>query len=161
MNRKYRISIAAILAIVLVLTAAGAWAAPKFQGTVPPGPQFGDTASGNSTTPINFGTVTVSTKCAACTMTATVMDPALLAAPPTGKVILSTTINLVVTGAGPFTISYPYPAAFADKGAKIYKLNTSVTPNVWVEVPGGVLNADGTFSVDVTEGGIYTLMGNT
>ncbi|HLA88649.1 MAG TPA: hypothetical protein VJL10_11535, partial [Anaerolineales bacterium] len=101
-----------------------------------------------------------STKCAACTMTATVMDPALLAAPPTGKVILSTTINLVVTGAGPFTISYPYPAAFADKGAKIYKLNTSVTPNVWVEVPS-VVNADGTISADITEGGIYTLIGNT
>src|SRR3990172_7231564 len=157
MNCKYRISIAAILATVLVLTAVGAWAAPKFQGTAPPPATSG---TGNSTTPINFGTVTVSTKCAACTMTATVMDPALLAAPPTGKVILSTTINLVVTGAGPFTISYPYPAAFADKGAKIYKLNTSVTPNVWVEVPS-VVNADGTISADITEGGIYTLIGNT
>ena len=158
MNRKYRISIAAILATVLVLTAVGAWAAPKFQGTVPPPATSG---TGNSTTPINLGTVEVSTNCAACSMTATVVpNPGSSAPAPTGKQFLGTAFELSVVGTGPFNISFAYPTAFADKGAKIYKLSTAVTPNVWVEVPS-VVNADGTISADVTEGGIYTLIGNS
>lgn len=158
MNRKYRISIAAILAIVLVFTAVGAWAAPKFQGTVPPIPVTG---SGNSTTPLNLGTVVVKTSCAACSMTASVVsNPGSKAPAPTGKQFLGTAFDLSVVGTGPFNISFAYPATYADKGAKIYKLNTAVTPNVWVEVPS-VVNPDGTISADVTEGGIYTLIGNS
>ena len=39
MNRKNRFVIAIALSLVLVLIAAGTWAAPKFQGTVPSVPQ--------------------------------------------------------------------------------------------------------------------------
>ena len=159
MNRKYRIGIAAILAIVLVLTAVDAWAAPKFQGSVPAIPII--PVTGGSAAPINLGTVVISTNCAACSMTATVVsDPGSYAPAPTGKQFLGTAFELSVVGSGPFNISFAYPSAYADKGAKIYKLNTTVTPNVWVEVPS-VVNADGTISADVTEGGIYTLIGNS
>ena len=134
MKRKYRISIAVLLAIVLVLAAAGAWAAPEFQGTVPP---IGTTQSGDKDHPINLGPLTVTTT-GTCTMTATIENPSFLAPAPTGKVIISATFQLELSATCPVTISYAYPPAFADKNAKIYKLNTAVTPNVWVEVPSKV-----------------------
>ena len=41
MNRRIRLSVATLLAVVLVLVAANVWAAPKFRGTVPPPPDEG------------------------------------------------------------------------------------------------------------------------
>ncbi len=157
MNRKYRLSIAVLLAVVLVLTAAGAWAAPKFQGTVPEPRQGGD---GDSDTPIVLGGVEVTTNCDSCSITASIAARDNLPDPPTDKEFIGNAISLNIHGDGLATLCFPYTPDAAKKNAKIYKLDNSVTPAVWVEF-SAVVNADGTICAPFADTGVYVLMGDS
>ena len=157
MNRKYRISIAAILAIVLVLTAAGAWAAPEFQGSVPAPRQGGD---GDSDTPVVLGGVKITTNCDSCSFTVSIAARVNLPPPPTDKEFIGNAISLNIHGSGLAKLCFPYTPDAAKKNAKVYKLDNSVTPAVWVEF-SSVVNADGTICAPFADDGVYVLMGDS
>lgn len=167
MKNISRLTVAAVLVGLLIVVATGVWAAPVFKGTVPNPPASGnggttvETGGTTEVTPVDMGTAVFTPDCTGCTIEVTLVeDAAALAAALEGKAFLGDTFELKINGTGSAKVSFALPPEFADKDAKIYKLDTSVTPAVWVEVPGAVVNADGTISVDVTEGGVYTLMGN-
>jgi hypothetical protein len=158
MKNISRLIAAAVLVGILVVVATGVWAAPKFQGTVPApsdsgsggggggGGGGGTVGGGGGTTgePINLGTAVFTPNCTDCTVTATKVEPAPVVE---GKTLVGSAFNVTITGTGSVKLSFN-----ALPGAKIYKKGADGT---WVEVPGSVVNADGTISVDVTEGGEY------
>ncbi|MDO8754568.1 MAG: hypothetical protein Q7J80_11790 [Anaerolineales bacterium] len=154
MNRKYRLSIAVLLAVVLVLTAVGAWAAPVFQGTVPPPPQGGE---GDSDTPIVLGGVKVTTECDSCSFTATIAARVNLPPPPTGKEFIGNAISVNIHGSGLVNLTFPSGPNKAGQG--IWRLDYSTSPAEWVAVPDAYYSG-GQWHVDGVPGGIYVLMGN-
>jgi hypothetical protein len=158
MNRKNRFMIAAALSLVLVLIAAGAWAAPKFQGTVPPPP---DTGNGTGPGIVDMGTAIFTPQCTGCTIVVELVnDPATTYVPaPDGKAFTGDTFKVTANPEDSIVqVCYAYPPEFADKDAKIYKLNEDVTPNAWVEIPGAVIN-NGTICV-TSAVGVFSLIGN-
>ena len=158
MNRKNRFLIAVTLAIVLVLTAAGAWAAPKFQGTVPPPP---DTGTGTGPGTVDMVTALFTIQCTGCSIVVELVnDPATTYVPaPVGLTFVGDTFKVTATPADTLVqVCYAYPPEFADKAAKIYRLNVDATPNVWVEVPGVVIG-NGTICV-TSAAGVFSLIGN-
>jgi len=160
MKNISRLTVAAVLVGILLVVATGVWAAPKFQGTVPPPPASGGSSPQNSQ-PIEMGTAVFTPNCAACTVTVEAVDDAEeLGAAPEGKQFMGDAFEVKITGTGLVKVSFALPPEFADKDAKIFKLDITVTPAVWVEVPDAVVNADGTISVDITEGGTFSLIGN-
>ena len=157
MNRKYRLSIAVLLAVVLVLTAAGAWAAPKFQGTVPEPPQEGE---GDSDTPIVLAGVKITTNCVSCSFTTSIAARTNLPVPPSGKEFIGNAISLNIHGDGLANLCFPYTPDAANKNARIYKLDHSVSPAAWVVFSSNV-NADGTICAPFAGDGVYVLMGDS
>lgn len=138
-----------------------------------------DTGSGIK---VDMGTVVIKTDCKNCVVTVDKVDPLALGLPGIascyvmdlwcypvqdkgkepitgGKLILGDVFKISIEKTGTVNISFSFPPEFVKKAAKIYKLDTSLTPPTWTEVPGAVVNADGTISVDVTEDGIYSLIG--
>jgi len=183
MKSMSRLTIAAVLVGLLVVIATGVWAAPTFQGTVPNPPTSGQGTGGSGGVNVDLGTVVITSDCTDCTVTAEVADPKKLELPgisactvmdtwcyatqddgkdpvTEGREVFGDAFELKIEGTATVKVSFAFPPEFADKNAKIYKLDTTVTPPVWVEVVGAVVNADGTISVDVTEGGIYALIGD-
>jgi hypothetical protein len=161
MNRQFRFALVALLTLVIALSAAGAWAAPRFQGTVPPPPQTGTSGPGTTPQAIDMGTAIFVPECTDCTvLVEAVAQPAALAAAPAGKAFLGDAFKVSITGpaGGTVKISFALPPELAGKDAKIYKLNTDANPPFWTEVPGGVI-VDGVISVSGGPG-VYALIGN-
>lgn len=163
MKNFSRLTIAAVLVGILVVIATGVWAAPVFQGTVPNPPSTGGSGSsggGSAPAPVDMGTAQFTPDCTDCEIEVVkVDDPSALAAAPEGKAFYGDTFELTITGTGSVKVCFAYPTDFANKEAKINKLDTSVNPAAWVEVEGAVTE-NGTICVDVTESGTFSLIGN-
>ena len=158
MNRKYRFVIAVALTIVLVLTGAAAWAAPKFQGTVPPVPQI--PVTGDCLETVNMGTAIFTVQPPDCIkVLELVIDPDINSAPaPDGLTFVGDTFKVTADPEDSIVqVCYAYPPEFADKDAKIHRLNEDAAPNVWVEIPGANIG-DGTICVN-SAAGIFSLIG--
>jgi hypothetical protein len=159
MNRKTRFALAVALSITLVLTAVGVWAAPKFQGTVPPVPQI--PVTGDCLETVNMGTAIFTVTPTECIKeVALINDPAITYVPaPEGLAFVGDTFKATTDPVDAIVQAcYAYPPEFADKKATIYRLNEKATPNVWGEVPGAVIS-DGTICVS-SAAGIFSLIGN-
>ena len=171
MNMKSRFVIAAALALVLVLVAAGTWAAPKFQGTVPAVPETGGSvpAEGAPTCvagPVDMRTAIFTPNETVCISVLNVADPATdYVAAPEGKTFVGDVFKVTAPSTDTIVkVCYAYPTDLASKEAKIYKLNEESTPFAWIEVPGAVV-ADGTICVSSAVGptsniGVFALIGN-
>ncbi len=159
MNRSTRLTVAALLVGLLVLTAAGVWAAPKFQGTVPPPPDTGGGTCAGGT--VDMGTALFTPQGTECTISVDrVGSPDSEFAPaPAGLAFVGDTFKVTIAPEGEtVNVCYAYPPEFAAKEAKLYKLNEEANPPVWVEVPGAVI-ANGTICVSSTSG-VFSLIGN-
>ncbi len=173
MNLKSRFVVAVALAMVLILIAAGTWAAPKFVGTVPPVPETGASVQDENSgvvPPVGGGPTcsqglvdmrtALFTPDSSCIKVENIADPAGSYAPaPEGKAFLGDVFKLTTDSPDAVVqVCYAYPPEIATKEAKIYKLNEEVTPFAWVEIPGAVV-ADGTICVSSTSG-VFALIGN-
>jgi hypothetical protein len=159
MNRKNRFVIAMALSIVLVLTAAGAWAAPKFQGTVPGIPVTGGGNCSDGT--MDMGTALFTPQSTKCSIKVELIkEPARThVSAPEGKIFTGDTFEVTSDPKDVIVQAcYAYPPEFADKNAKIYKLNEDAMPNVWVEIPNAVIGK-GTICVTSVVGH-FSLIGN-
>jgi hypothetical protein len=171
MNKKFRFSVAVLLAIVLVLVAANAWAAPKFNGTVPPPPDTGNNTdedvpntSGTGGVDctgrkaIDMGTAEFSDEICSLEVVR-VNDPEKqYPSAPDPLVFVGDTFEAsTATDGTPIQVCYAYPPGFADKNAKLYKLNDKVNPPVWEEVNGAVI-ANGKLCATNTQG-VFALIG--
>ncbi len=159
MNRKNRFLIAAVLSIVLIFVAAGVWAAPKFQGTVPPVPQI--PVTGDCLETVNMSTAILTVQSTDCIKeVALISDPAVTYVPaPDGEAFVGDTFKVTTDPEDAIVqVCYAYPPEFADKDAMIYRLNEDATPNVWVEIPGADAG-DGTTCV-ASAAGVFSLIGN-
>jgi hypothetical protein len=159
MKRSMRLTIALLLAGLLVVTAVGVWAAPKFQGTVPPIPVTGQgTCSGG---PIDMGTALFTPQSPECTLAVDLVeDPVGSYVPaPDGKAFTGSTFKVTAVPKETIVqVCYAYPPEFENKGAKIHRLNEDAKPPVWVEVSG---NAEGDGTICVTSAvGVFSLIGN-
>jgi len=158
MNRITRFSMAVLLVVILALTASGVWASQKFAGTVPTVPP-----SGGGTDPggvVDMGTALFTPVDSNSTISVDRISPdCTTAAPaPDGVVCLADAFLLTVEPATAVVkVCYAYPPEYAEKEAKIYKLNEEANPHVWVEVPGAEIG-DGTICVTTT-GGYIGLIG--
>ena len=164
MNRKNRFVIAIALTLVLVLIAAGTWAAPKFQGTVPSVPQqvpLLPSVGGECLEQVDMGTAIFMRQVTGCIiLVELVEDPTVEYVPaPQGMAFIGDTFKVTADSKETIIqVCYAYPPEFESKSAKIYRLNDEVTPNAWVEVPGPVI-ANGTICVTSIEG-VFSLIGN-
>lgn len=178
MNIKNRFVIAVALAMVLVLIAAGTWAAPKLAGTVPPVPETGGSEVDTSVSvpavgapacvggPVDMRTAIFTPNETVCISVLNVADPATAyVAAPDGKTFVGDVFKVTAPSTDTIVqVCYAYPTELASKEAKIYKLNEEATPFVWIEVPGAVV-ADGTLCVSSAVGptsniGVFALIGN-
>lgn len=152
-----RLILACAIVITLVVVSTSVWAAPVFRGTVPEPPATGESTDSEV---VDMGTALFEPDCNGCTIeVALVDDPSELAPAPEGKAFYGDAFDLQITGEGSVKITFAYPPEFAGKNAKIFRLDTSVTPPVWVEVPS-IVNPDGTISANVSESGVYVLVGD-
>jgi hypothetical protein len=165
MKNVSRLTIAAILVLVLVLVAGGVWAAPVFNGTIGSVPKTGSNvqpplAGGGTTGTIDMGTALFTPTCVDCKVNVDLVeDPAALAPAPSGKQFMGDAFKVTIDPAtGTVKISFAFPPEIANKNAKIYKLNSAVTPPVWEEVLGAVIT-NGVISVEGGSG-TYTLIGD-
>ena len=156
MNRTIRMSIALVVTFLLILSGVGVWAAPKLQGTVPPVP-----VTGEQTCPatIDMGTALFTCTAGVISMLR-VGDPVGEYAPaPEGLAFVGDTFKAtMMPDSELIKVCYAYPPEFADKDAKIYRLNDEANPPVWVEVPGAEIG-DGTICV-TSAMGVFSLIGN-
>ncbi|MCJ7435614.1 MAG: hypothetical protein MUO77_19195 [Anaerolineales bacterium] len=175
MNRKFRFAIAALLVVILALTAAGVWAAPVFRGTVPEPPDEGHgggggggvpppppAGGGGENAPIDMGTALFTPQCTNGTIDVEAVDnPEELGPAPTRKAFVGDTFKVTMDPSTCLVmICYAYPPEFADKGAGIYKL-TTVPPPVWDEAPGAVISTTDPATICVTTSpGTFALIGN-
>ena len=160
MKRSIRLTIAFLLTALLVLTAIGVWAAPKFQGTVPGIPVTGGGSCSDGT--IDMGTALFTPQTTECIITVELVeDPAALYSPaPEGKAFTGSTFKVTADPKDTIVqVCYAYPPEFANKNAKIYRLNEDAAPTVWVEVSGAVIG-NGTICV-TSAVGIFSLIGDS
>jgi hypothetical protein len=159
MKRSIRLTIALLLTGLLVLTAIGVWAAPKFQGTVPSIPVTGEGSCSGG--PIDMGTALFTPQSTDCTITVELVeDPAGSYVPePEGKAFTGDTFKVTADPKDTIIqVCYAYPPEFEKKEAKIHRLNEEAKPAVWVEVSGGDIG-DGTICV-TSAVGVFSLLGN-
>lgn len=157
MKNISRLSMAAILVGILVVAATGVWAAPKFQGTVPPPAGEGGSQDGSV---IDMGTALFDPLCTDCTVVVTLVgSPETLAPAPEGMNFMGDTFAVTTEPAdAAVQVCYSYSPDATDKNAKIYKLNTEAVPAAWVEVPGSTIENG---VICVTSGaGTFTLIGD-
>jgi hypothetical protein len=159
MNKKNRFIIAVVLSIVFILMATGGWAAPKFQGTVPPVPQKPVTGSCLET--VNMATAIFTVQPPDCIkVVKLIKDPEKkkYATAPQGMVFIGDTFWVTTKPKDAIVqVCYAYPPELADKDANIYRLNEDAKPNVWVKIPGAIIG-DGTICV-TSAAGIFSLIG--
>ena len=166
MNKKFRFGAAALLAIMLVLVAANVWAAPKFEGTVPKPPEKSDNEVKDTNSQecteanqdVDMETAIFSDQSCALTVVL-VVDPSTYApVPDAGLEFIGDTFLVTTADDGaPVQVCYAFPPEFADKAAKLYKLNESVNPAAWEVVEDAVI-VDGQLCATDTEG-VFTLIG--
>jgi hypothetical protein len=160
MNRQNRFVIAVAVSIVLMLIAAGAWAAPKFQGTVPPVPD--SPVIGNCLETVNMGTAIFTVQPPDCMKVVEwIKDPTKdkYPSPPRDVVFLGHTFVVTTEPKDAIVqVCYAYPPELAEKNGKIYRLNEDAEPPVWVEIPGAQIG-NGTICVN-SAAGVFTLTGN-
>lgn len=158
MKRSLRLTIAFLLTTVFVVAAIGVWAAPKYQGTVPPPPTKAvGKCSGGA---IDMGTALFTPQSAICTVTVELVeDPAgSYVAAPGGKTFTGSTFKVTADPADTIIqVCYAYPTEFARKEAKIHRLNQDATPALWVEVSGNAVR-EGTICV-TSAPGVFSLIG--
>ncbi len=157
MNRRFRLSIALSLTGVLVLAAVTVWAAPKFQGTVPIVPVTGEETCPGT---VDMGTALITPLGDVCTfLVERGEQPDVDYAPaPEGLAFVGDTFKVTIDPEDVLVeVCYAYPPEFADKEAKIYKLNEEASPPVWVEVPGATIN-NGVICVN-SSAGVFSLIG--
>lgn len=158
MNKKSRILIAVALSIVLILIATGGWAAPKFQGTVPPVPQ--EPVTGDCLETANMGTAIFTVQPPDCIKVVELVKTpaATYVSAPEGLVFVGDTFKVTANPEDSIIqVCYAYPTEFVDKDAKVYRLNEDATPNVWVDIPGANIS-NGTICV-TSAAGIFSLIG--
>jgi hypothetical protein len=159
MNRKSRFVIAVALTVMLIFVAAGVWAAPKFQGTVPPVPQI--PVTGDCLETVNMGTAIFTIQSPDCIkVVELVKDPAVTYVPAPDKLkFIGDTFKVTTDPEDSIVqVCYAYPSEFVDKDAKVYRLNEDAEPKVWVDIPGANIS-DGTICV-TSAAGIFSLIGN-
>ena len=164
MKRTTRFYIAVLLVGILALTASGVWASQKFTGTVPPPPRDDD---GDCSETIDMGTALFTPLWEKeeeednCTISVEWIgkDTGEYALPPEGLACLSDTFEVTIDPPTVLVkVCYAYPPEFAEKGAKIYKLNEEANPQAWVEVPGAEIK-DGVICV-ISTAGYFASIGN-
>lgn len=159
MNRKSRFLAAIGLSIVIMLIAASAWAAPKFQGTVPPVPQL--PVTGECLKTVNMGTAIFTVESDDCIRSVELIsNPSEEYAPaPESVNFVGDTFKVITTPEDAIVqVCYAYPPEFEDTDAAPYRLNEEATPMVWVEIPGAEIG-DGTICVG-SAAGVFSLIGN-
>ncbi len=160
MKPSIRLTIAAVVTVLLILTSIGVWAAPSFQGTVPSIPVTGggDCSAG----PIDMGTALFTPQSASCKITVELVeDPVGSYVPaPTGRAFTGSTFKVTADPKETIVqVCYAYPPEFVNKHAKIHRLNENATPAVWVEVAGAVI---GKGTICVTSAvGVFSLIGDS
>jgi hypothetical protein len=175
MSRKNRFFIAAALGIALIFAATGVWAAPTFQGVVDPLPgsipaipaifPLIPVTGGECLAEVNMGTAIFRTaslapETAGCIIVVElVVDAAGTYAPvPEGKAFYDDAFSVTAEPVDTLVrVCYSYPPAFADKGAKVYQLDETVTPKIWVEIPNAGIS-DGTICASSAMG-VVALIG--
>ncbi len=158
MKRSMRLTIALLLTAVFIVAAVGVWAAPKYQGTVPPPPT--KVVSDCSKGAIDMGTALFTPQAATCKVTVELVDDPAgeYVGEPEGKEFTGDTFKVTADPADTiFQVCYAYPTEFAKKEAKIHRLNQNATPAVWVEVSGAVIG-NGTICV-TSAPGVFSLIG--
>jgi hypothetical protein len=163
MNRINRFVIAGVLAIGLISASAGVWAAPVFQGTVPPVPPIFPLipVTGECLETVNMSTAVFTVKATDCIVVVELVNyPAGTYVPaPEGKVFIGDTFEVTTFPEDAIIQAcHAYPPEFADKKANIYRLNDDVKPNVWVEISDSVIS-DGTICGSGPSG-VFSLIGN-
>ena len=161
MKRFSRFSIAVFLVGIFALIGQGVWASPVFQGTVPVIPVTGGGPC-DPDNPVDMGTARFTPLTDTCTIDVQLVnDPAGEFVPaPDDLTFVGDTFTVVLNpDTDKVQVCYAYPPQFADKDAKIYKLNEDVNPNVWEEItsPEPVIE-NGTFCV-VSTPGTFALIG--
>lgn len=159
MNRKSRFLAAIGLAIVIMLIAASAWAAPKFQGTVPPVPPM--PVTGECLETVNMGTAIFTVEANDCIQSVELIrEPGEEYAPaPESVDFVGDTFKVTTFPEDAIVqVCYAYPPEFEDTDTAIYRLNEEATPRVWVEIPGTEIG-DGTICVG-SAAGVFSLIGN-
>ncbi len=168
MSRRNRLFLAVGLAIALMLTATGAWAAPKFQaagpipGSVPPVPAILPLipVTGDWPLEVNMGSsiFTSQPEVRIVKVELVANRAGTYATAPEGLTFYGDTFKITTDPANSAVqICYAYPPEFADKNAKINWLDETITPNVWAEIPDAVIK-DGTICVTAAVG-VVSLIG--
>jgi hypothetical protein len=157
MKRTTLLFIAALLVGLLAVTAGGAWASQSYKGTVPkPDKQKKDKCP----KVVDMGTALFTPLGKKCDIDVEWIgnDTGEYALPPEGLACLSDTFEVHLDPADTLVkVCYAYPPEFAEKEARIYRLNEEATPPVWVEVPGAKTR-DGVICVTTTAG-YFALIG--
>ncbi len=162
MSRKNRLIIAVVLSIVVLFAAAGVWAAPKFQGTVPPVPQQVPLipVTGECLLTVNMNTAIFTVVPDDCIyLVELINDPAATyTSAPEGLGFVGDTFKATTYPEDALVEAcYAYPPELAEKEASIHRLNVEAKPNVWVEIPGAV-TGEGTICV-TSAAGVFSLIG--
>ena len=161
MKRSIRLIIAVLLTGLLVLTAVSVWAAPKFQGTVVEPPPTGGGPCSEGT--INMGTALFTPLGTDCTIFVEWIEhPATTYVPaPAGLTFVGDTFKVTMNPVTElFEVCYAYPPNFADRNARIYRLNEEAKPTVWVEVPGAKIDKVNMTICVTSISGVISLIGN-
>ena len=146
--------ISLILAGLLIVIGQNVWASPKDQPTVPP-----VALVGGQTCPYSIDMDTALFTCFTGDMLVErVVDLELYPPAPDGLTFVGDLFKATTIPEGELLeVCYAYPTEFADKEAKIYKLNEASEPPTWEEVPGAEIS-DGQICVTTTAG-IFSLIG--
>ena len=118
MKRKYSISIAIALTIILGVVSTSVWAAGSDrQGTVPVTPDEVELVANK---PVSIGTVEITSTIAGKVVR--IVDPeAVLGSLPNGLKLLADAISVVLDKEGDIKVCYPYPGDTEEKDGQIYK----------------------------------------
>ena len=169
MNRKNRIIITAAVAVLLIFTATGAWAAPIFQGngvingTVPPIPAAVIPVTGGEKCPNGFVAYTRTAIFIGCIrLVEWVDDPVkTYIGPPEGMAFYGDTFTVTAEALYPIIEAcYAYPPGFAEKDVQIYRLRTEFSPLAWIQVPDPDTTLRPGMICVTSPSGIFTLLGN-
>ena len=160
MNRNSRFVAALVLSIVMMVVAAGAWAAPKHRGTVPEVPPQYPPSGPKCLEEVDMETAVFVRSSPGCIMLVELIeDPAKEYVPaPKDMAFVGDTFKVTTDPVDVIVkVCYAYPPELADKKALIYKLNEEATPNIWGELLVPVVE-NGTICVE-SVAGVFSLIG--
>ncbi len=169
MSRSNRIIIAATLAVLLIITATSAWAAPLFQdnggltGSVPPIPLEVIPVTGDQNCPNGFVAYTRTAIFTGCIrLVEWVDDPVkTYIGAPEAMAFYGDTFTVTAEALYPIIEAcYAYPPGYAEKNVQIYRLKTEFTPFEWIAVPDPDTTIRPGMICVTSPSGIFTLLGN-